>query len=92
MLYYFVLVKFIVIGDLLKVIVDKYNIEIVEILIGFKNICGKVNEYDILKDKIYFFGYEESIGFCYGIFVCDKDVVSVLMMVVEMIVYYKEWG
>ncbi len=68
-----VLVKSIVTGDLSKVIADKYNIETVETLTGFKNICGKANEYDISKDKTYLFGYEESIGFCYGTFVRDKD-------------------
>lgn len=87
-----VLVKSIVTGDLSKVIADKYNIETVETLTGFKNICGKANEYDISKDKTYLFGYEESIGFCYGTFVRDKDAVSASMMVVEMTAYYKERG
>ncbi|MCC9988329.1 phospho-sugar mutase, partial [Streptococcus agalactiae] len=50
------------------------------------------NEYDISKDKTYLFGYEESIGFCYGTFVRDKDAVSASMMVVEMTAYYKERG
>ncbi|MCC9785444.1 phospho-sugar mutase, partial [Streptococcus agalactiae] len=67
-------------------------IETVETLTGFKNICGKANEYDISKDKTYLFGYEESIGFCYGTFVRDKDAVSASMMVVEMTAYYKERG
>lgn len=87
-----VLVKSIVTGDLSKAIGKKYGIETVETLTGFKNICGKTNEYDITKEKNYVFGYEESIGFCYGTFVRDKDAVGASMMVVEMAGYYKKLG
>ena len=87
-----VLVKSIVTGDLSRVIAKKYGIETVETLTGFKNICGKTNEYDITKEKNYVFGYEESIGFCYGTFVRDKDAVGASMMVVEMAAYYKKQG
>ena len=71
-----VLVKSIVTGDLSRAIAKKYGIETVETLTGFKNICGKTNEYDVTKEKNYVFGYEESIGFCYGIFIRDKDAVG----------------
>lgn len=87
-----VLIKSIVTGDLSKVIAKKYGIETVETLTGFKNICGKENEYDITKEKNYVFGFEESIGFCYGTFVRDKDAVSASMMVVEMAAFYKKIG
>ncbi|HEL0442829.1 TPA: phospho-sugar mutase [Streptococcus equi subsp. zooepidemicus] len=87
-----VLVKSIVTGDLSKAIAAKYGIETIETLTGFKNICGKANDYDITKEKTYVFGYEESIGFCYGTFVRDKDAVSASMMVVEMAAYYKQRG
>ena len=87
-----VLVKSIVTGDLSRAIAKKYGIETVETLTGFKNICGKTNEYDVTKEKNYVFGYEESIGFCYGTFVRDKDAVGASMMVVEMAAYYKKQG
>lgn len=85
-----VLIKSIVTGDLSSVIAKKYGVETIETLTGFKNICGKENEYDITKEKNYVFGFEESIGFCYGTFVRDKDAVSSAMMVVEMAAYYKK--
>ncbi|HES5879213.1 TPA: phospho-sugar mutase, partial [Streptococcus pyogenes] len=85
-----VLVKSIVTGDLSRAIASHYGIETVETLTGFKNICGKANEYDVTKQKNYLFGYEESIGFCYGTFVRDKDAVSASMMIVEMAAYYKK--
>ncbi|WP_159304852.1 phospho-sugar mutase [Streptococcus canis] len=87
-----VLVKSIVTGDLSRAIASYYGIETVETLTGFKNICGKANEYEVTKAKTYLFGYEESIGFCYGTFVRDKDAVSASMMIVEMAAYYKERG
>ncbi|MGT2888461.1 phospho-sugar mutase [Streptococcus didelphis] len=87
-----VLVKSIVTGDLSKVIAQKYGVETVETLTGFKNICGRANEYELTKEHTYVFGYEESIGFCYGTFVRDKDGVSAAMMVVEMAAYYKAKG
>lgn len=85
-----VMVKSIVTGDLSRAIAKKYGIETVETLTGFKNICGKANEYDRTKEKTYVFGYEESIGFCYGTFVRDKDAVSASMMIVEMAAYFKK--
>ena len=87
-----VLVKSIVTGDISRAIASEYEIETVETLTGFKNICGKTNEYEITKEKEYIFGYEESIGFCYGTFVRDKDAVSASMMIVEMAAFYKNKG
>ncbi|RRR36691.1 phospho-sugar mutase, partial [Schaalia georgiae] len=87
-----VMVKSIVTGDLSRAIAKKYGIETVETLTGFKNICGKANEYERTKEKTYVFGYEESIGFCYGTFVRDKDAVSASMMIVEMAAYFKKQG
>ncbi|WP_100065187.1 phospho-sugar mutase [Miniphocaeibacter massiliensis] len=84
-----VIVKSIVTGDLGSKIAEKYDIEMVETLTGFKNIEAKANEYDITGDKTFIFGFEESIGFNYGTFVRDKDAVSTAMIIVEMVGYYK---
>lgn len=87
-----VLVKSIVTGDLSKVIAAKYNVKTIETLTGFKNICGKANEFDVTNEYTYILGYEESIGYCYGNFVRDKDGVSAAMMICEMAAYYKKQG
>lgn len=86
------LVKSIVTGDLSKVIASKYGVTTIETLTGFKNICGKANEFDETKEYTYVLGYEESIGYCYGTFVRDKDGVSAAMMICEMAAYYKKQG
>ncbi|EHI69132.1 phospho-sugar mutase [Streptococcus ictaluri] len=87
-----VLVKSIVTSDFAKTIATAFGVETVETLTGFKNICGKADEYELTKSHNYLFGFEESIGFCYGTFVRDKDAVSASMMVVEMAAYYKAKG
>ncbi len=87
-----VIVKSIVTGDLSSKIAHKYGVEVVETLTGFKNICGKANEYEITKEKSWIFGYEESIGYSYGTFVRDKDAVNSSMMISEMLGFYKKQG
>ena len=87
-----VVVKSIVTGDLGTRIAEKYNIEMKEVLTGFKNIAGIANEYDITGSNIFLFGFEESIGYNYGTFVRDKDAVNSAMMIAEMAGYYKKKG
>lgn len=87
-----VVVKSIVTGDLTKYICEKYGIELVEVLTGFKNIAEVANKLDKTNDKIYLFGFEESIGYCYTGSVRDKDAVNSSMMIAEMAAYYKNNG
>lgn len=87
-----VIVKSIVTGDLSKAIAKKYGVETVETLTGFKNICGKANEFEISRDHEFIFGYEESIGYVYGTMVRDKDAINTTMFIAEMAGYYKKQG
>lgn len=86
------IVKSIVTGDLSKLIADKYNIKTFETLTGFKNICGKANEFDNSGEYEFIFGYEESIGYVYGNMVRDKDGINTSMLIAEMAGYYKKQG
>ncbi|WP_333657080.1 phospho-sugar mutase [Tissierella praeacuta] len=86
------IVKSIVTGDLSKEIAKKYNVETIETLTGFKNICGKANEFDETGEYAFIFGYEESIGYVYGTMVRDKDGVNTSMLIAEMAGYYKKKG
>lgn len=87
-----VIVKSIVTSDLAKAIAQKYSVECLDVLTGFKNIFAPANEYDKTGEKTFVYGYEESIGYNYGTFVRDKDAVSSAMMIVEMAAYYKKHG
>ncbi len=86
------IVKSIVTGDLGKAIAKEYNVATIETLTGFKNICGKANEFDKTGEYTFIMGYEESIGYVYGTIVRDKDGVISSMLIAEMAAYYKKQG
>lgn len=86
------IVKSIVTGNLGKAIAEKYGVKTFEALTGFKNICGKVDEFEKTGEYEFIFGYEESIGYVTGTFVRDKDAVISSMMLCEAAAYYKKQG
>lgn len=83
------IVKSIVTGDLGKVIAEEYGVATFESLTGFKNICGRIPEFEATGKYEFIFGYEESIGYTTGTFVRDKDGVSSAMLLCEAAAYYK---
>ncbi|MGY0373382.1 phospho-sugar mutase [Clostridium sp. JNZ J1-5] len=83
------IVKSIVTGDLGKVIAEEYGVTTFESLTGFKNICGRIPEFEATGKYEFIFGYEESIGYTTGTFVRDKDGVSSAMLLCEAAAYYK---
>ena len=84
--------KSIVTGDLGEKIAKQYGVHTIEALTGFKNICGKENEFEKTGEYDFIFGYEESIGYVYGTFVRDKDAVISAMLLAEAAGYYKTKG
>lgn len=86
------IVKSIVTGDLGKVIAAKHGVETFEVLTGFKNICGKIPDFEKDNSHEFIFGYEESIGYTAGTFVRDKDGVIASMLLCEAAAYYKSQG
>ena len=86
------IVKSLVTGDLGRAIATKYDVETFEVLTGFKNICGKVNDFKKDNSFEFIFGYEESIGYVAGTFVRDKDAVIASMLLCEAAAYYKSKG
>ncbi|MFA7673316.1 MAG: phospho-sugar mutase [Clostridia bacterium] len=88
-----VVVKTIVTTDLSKKIADKYKVEMIEVLTGFKYIGEQIG---ILEEKHekerYIFGFEESCGYLSGTYVRDKDAVNASLLVCEMADHYKSEG
>ena len=86
-------VKTIVSTDIVKKICDEYNVELKEVLTGFKFIGEQIG---ILEEKgeenRYIFGFEESYGYLAGSYVRDKDAVVASMLICEMAAYYKTKG
>ncbi|MDU5111784.1 MAG: phospho-sugar mutase [Clostridium sp.] len=87
-----VVIKTIVTTDGAKKIAEDYNIELIEVLTGFKYIGEKIQGFKVNNDKSYIFGFEESYGYLAGDFVRDKDAVISAMLIAEMTLFYKEQG
>ncbi|WP_294153445.1 phospho-sugar mutase [uncultured Clostridium sp.] len=87
-----VVIKTIVTTEGARAIAEDFDIELMEVLTGFKYIGEKIREFEDVGDKTYLFGFEESYGYLAGNFVRDKDAVIASMLVCEMALYYKEQG
>lgn len=86
------IVKTIVTTNLIQAICDEYNIEMKEVLTGFKFIGEKIKESEETGIGTYIFGFEESYGYLKGTYARDKDAVVATMLIAEMTLYYKEKG
>lgn len=87
-----VVIKTIVTTEAVRNISKDYNVELIDVLTGFKYIGEKIKEFEINKDKSYLFGFEESYGYLAGTFVRDKDAVVTAALICEMTLYYKKQG
>ena len=86
------LVTTIVSTDLAKAIAKEYNIDLFEVLTGFKYIGEKIRQFEENKDYTYEFGFEESYGCLIGTYARDKDAIVAVMMLCEAAAYYKSKG
>ncbi|MFT5871860.1 MAG: phosphoglucomutase [Clostridium sp.] len=87
-----VIIKTIVTSNMVEDISKKYNIEVIDVLTGFKYIGEKIKEFERDGEKEFIFGFEESFGYLAGNFVRDKDAVIAAMLICEMTLYYKNKG
>lgn len=87
-----VVIKTIVTTQMVEDITKEYDVELMEVLTGFKYIGEKIKEFEQLGDKKFIFGFEESYGYLAGDFVRDKDAVIASTLICEMALYYKMKG
>lgn len=86
-----VIVKTIVTTDLVRKVAAEYDVEIFDVLTGFKyigDVIGKLERKG--EENRYVLGFEESYGYLSGTYVRDKDAVNASMLVAEMTAYYKK--
>ena len=82
-------IKTIVTTDMVKKVAEKYGVQIVEVLTGFKFIGEQIGLLEAKgEEERYIFGFEESYGYLSGGYVRDKDAVDGA----EMFAYYKHQG
>lgn len=88
-----VAVKTIVTTDICKKIAEKYNVELREVLTGFKFIGEQIGLLEKAgEENRYIFGFEESYGYLAGGYVRDKDAVVGSMLICEMAAFYRTKG
>lgn len=85
-------VKTIVTSELARAIAKNYEVELIDVLTGFKFIGEKIKELDEFGNKKFLFGFEESYGYLAGTFARDKDGVVACMLIAEMAAWYKSRG
>jgi phosphoglucomutase len=85
-------IKTIVTTEMAAEVAKAFNVELIDVLTGFKYIGEKIKEFEETKSNTYLFGFEESYGYLAGDFVRDKDAVIAATLITEMTLYYKTKG
>ena len=86
------LVESIVSTDMAKAIAAAYNVELIEVLTGFKYIGEQMLKFEKTGCNNYVFGFEESYGCLPGTYARDKDAPAAVCMLCEVAAYYKSQG
>jgi phosphoglucomutase len=85
-------IKTVVTTELARKICEDFNVEIIDVLTGFKYIGEKIKEFEEKGSNNFIVGFEESYGYLAGSFVRDKDGVVACSLICEMAAYYKSRG
>ena len=86
------LIKTVVSSNLADAIAKEYDLELIEVLTGFKNIGAVMRKAEDNSDKKYVFGFEESYGCLIGDYARDKDGIAAVMALCEAACFYKSKG
>ncbi|GEQ20885.1 phosphomannomutase [Clostridium butyricum] len=85
-------VKTIVTTEMVRNICKDYNVELFDVLTGFKYIGEAIGNFEKDNSNTFIFGFEESFGCLFGDHARDKDAVVTAQMICEMTLYYKNKG
>lgn len=85
-------IKTIVTTQMAKPLAEKYGMNLMEVLTGFKYIGEQIRLLEESGEAIYQFGFEESFGCLVETCVRDKDAVSAIMTMCEAAAFYRTRG
>ena len=83
------IIKTIVTSNMADAIAKNYNINLIEVLTGFKYIGQQILGFEESGKGTYLFGFEESYGCLIGTHARDKDAIVATMALCEAAAYYK---
>ena len=86
------MVKTIVTSEMTARICEKNNIQLFNVLTGFKFIGEVIKKQEAAGHGTFLFGFEESYGYLKGTYARDKDSVVSAMLIAEMTAYYHAAG
>ena len=87
-----VIIKTIVTTELIRKIAADHNIEVMDVLTGFKYIGELMTGFEEKEDKTFILGFEESYGYLIGDYARDKDAIIACGLTAILALYYKEQG
>lgn len=85
-------VKSIVSSEFAAKIAESFDVEMINVLTGFKFIAEQIKHFEATNEHTFMFGFEESYGYLVRSFVRDKDAIQALVMLAEVAAYYKKQG
>ncbi len=85
-------VKTVVTSEMVRCVTDRYGVELIDVLTGFKYIADTIRTHEEAGDMNFVFGFEESYGYLVGDYARDKDGVSASLMIAEMAAWYQTRG
>lgn len=80
-------VKSIVSTELATKIAQSYNVEMINVLTGFKYIAQQIEHFEATGEHTFMFGFEESYGYLVKPFAHDKDAIQALVLLAEVAAY-----
>ncbi len=86
------MIKTVVTSEFGADIAKDYEVDVINILTGFKFIGDKMTKYEKDGSHTFVLGYEESYGYLIGDQCRDKDAVVATMMISELALYYRSKG
>ncbi len=86
------LIKTIVTSNMADAIAKHYDVNLIEVLTGFKFIGQQILNFENTGVGNYLFGFEESYGCLIGTHARDKDAIVATMALCEAAAYYKTKG
>jgi phosphoglucomutase len=82
--------KSIVSSELPTAIAKSYDVDMINVLTGFKFIAEKIQQFEKAHSQTFMFGFEESYGYLVKPFVRDKDAIQALVLLAEVAAFYKQ--